>query len=74
MPWKREFILMTLAATQGNKKDSARQLGISGRALYDKLLCGCQYSEAQTSSVFKFPDRRETGCHPWHGAQAVTLC
>jgi DNA-binding NtrC family response regulator len=34
---EREFILMTLAATQGNKKDAAQQLGISRRALYDKL-------------------------------------
>jgi DNA-binding NtrC family response regulator len=28
---------MTLAATQGNKKEAAQQLGISRRALYDKL-------------------------------------
>ena len=34
---EREFIRMTLAATQGNKRDAARQLGISRRALYDKL-------------------------------------
>ena len=34
---EREFILMTLTATQGNKKDAAQQLGISRRALYDKL-------------------------------------
>ena len=34
---EREFILMTLTATQGNKKEAARQLGISRRALYDKL-------------------------------------
>ena len=34
---EREFILMTLAATQGNKKEAAQQLGISRRALYDKL-------------------------------------
>jgi DNA-binding NtrC family response regulator len=34
---EREFVLMTLAATQGNKKEAAQQLGISRRALYDKL-------------------------------------
>jgi DNA-binding NtrC family response regulator len=34
---EREFILMTLTATHGNKKDAAQQLGISRRALYDKL-------------------------------------
>jgi len=34
---EREFILMTLAATQGNKSDAAQQLGISRRAIYDKL-------------------------------------
>lgn len=34
---EREFILMTLAATQGNKKAAAQQLAISRRALYDKL-------------------------------------
>jgi DNA-binding NtrC family response regulator len=34
---EREFIIMTLTATQGNKKEAARQLGISRRALYDKL-------------------------------------
>jgi DNA-binding NtrC family response regulator len=34
---EREFILMSLAATHGNKKETARQLGISRRALYDKL-------------------------------------
>jgi two-component system response regulator HydG len=34
---EREFILMTLAATQGNKKEAAQQLAISRRALYDKL-------------------------------------
>lgn len=34
---EREFILMTLGATQGNKKEAAQQLGISRRALYDKL-------------------------------------
>jgi DNA-binding NtrC family response regulator len=28
---------MTLTATQGNKKEAAQQLGISRRALYDKL-------------------------------------
>jgi DNA-binding NtrC family response regulator len=30
-------MLMTLAATQGNKKETAQKLGISRRALYDKL-------------------------------------
>jgi DNA-binding NtrC family response regulator len=34
---EREFIVMTLTATQGNKKEAAEQLGISRRALYDKL-------------------------------------
>jgi DNA-binding NtrC family response regulator len=34
---EREFILMTLASTTGNKKEAAHQLGISRRALYDKL-------------------------------------
>ncbi|MBI4529086.1 MAG: sigma-54-dependent Fis family transcriptional regulator [Deltaproteobacteria bacterium] len=34
---EREFILMTLALTNGNKKEAARNLGISRRALYDKL-------------------------------------
>ncbi len=34
---EREFILMTLASTTGNKKEAAQQLGISRRALYDKL-------------------------------------
>ena len=34
---EREFIAMTLAATQGNKKEAALQLGISRRALYNKL-------------------------------------
>lgn len=34
---EREFILMTLALTQGNKKEAAQTLGISRRALYDKL-------------------------------------
>ena len=34
---EREFILMTLSATRGNKKEAAQQLGISRRALYDKL-------------------------------------
>jgi two-component system response regulator HydG len=34
---EREFILITLASTQGNKKEAARKLGISRRALYDKL-------------------------------------
>ena len=34
---EKEFILITLASTQGNKKEAARQLGISRRALYDKL-------------------------------------
>ncbi|MGH7846309.1 MAG: sigma-54 interaction domain-containing protein [Candidatus Binatia bacterium] len=34
---EREFILMSLASTQGNKKETARQLGISRRAFYDKL-------------------------------------
>ncbi|HKY07967.1 MAG TPA: sigma-54 dependent transcriptional regulator [Candidatus Binatia bacterium] len=34
---EREFILMTLTATQGNKKQAAEHLGISRRALYDKL-------------------------------------
>lgn len=34
---EKEFIAMTLAATQGNKKEAALQLGISRRALYNKL-------------------------------------
>jgi DNA-binding NtrC family response regulator len=34
---EKEFILMTLAFTQGNKKEAAEKLGISRRALYDKL-------------------------------------
>jgi two-component system NtrC family response regulator len=34
---EREFILMTLGSTAGNKKEAAQQLGISRRALYDKL-------------------------------------
>lgn len=34
---EREFIKMTLAATGGNKKEAALQLGISRRALYNKL-------------------------------------
>jgi DNA-binding NtrC family response regulator len=34
---EREFILMTLGSTKGNKKEAARSLGISRRALYNKL-------------------------------------
>jgi DNA-binding NtrC family response regulator len=34
---EKEFIAMTLAATRGNKKEAARKLGISRRALYNKL-------------------------------------
>jgi DNA-binding NtrC family response regulator len=34
---EKEFIAMTLAATRGNKKEAAIQLGISRRALYNKL-------------------------------------
>jgi len=34
---EKEFILMTLALTGGNKKEAAQKLGISRRALYDKL-------------------------------------
>lgn len=34
---EREFIKMTLSATGGNKKEAAQMLGISRRALYDKL-------------------------------------
>jgi len=34
---EKEYIAMTLAATQGNKKEAAVQLGISRRALYNKL-------------------------------------
>ena len=34
---EREFILMTLGSTKGNKKEAAQSLGISRRALYDKL-------------------------------------
>jgi DNA-binding NtrC family response regulator len=34
---EKEFMLMTLAVTKGNKKETAEKLGISRRALYDKL-------------------------------------
>ena len=34
---EKEFIAMTLAATQGNKREAARELGISRRSLYNKL-------------------------------------
>jgi len=34
---ERELIRMTLAATQGNKKEAAQKLAISRRTLYDKL-------------------------------------
>ena len=34
---EKEYIQMTLAATSGNKKEAAQKLGISRRALYDKL-------------------------------------
>jgi DNA-binding NtrC family response regulator len=34
---EKEFITMTLAATRGNRKHAALQLGISRRALYNKL-------------------------------------
>jgi DNA-binding NtrC family response regulator len=34
---EKEFILMTLASSKGNKKEAAHTLGISRRALYDKL-------------------------------------
>ena len=34
---EKEFMLMTLTATRGNKKETAQKLGISRRALYDKL-------------------------------------
>ena len=34
---EKEFMLMTLASAQGNKKETAQKLGISRRALYDKL-------------------------------------
>jgi DNA-binding NtrC family response regulator len=34
---EKEFIQMTLASTAGNKKEAAAILGISRRALYDKL-------------------------------------
>lgn len=34
---EKEFIQMTLAFTRGNKKEAAGKLGISRRALYDKL-------------------------------------
>jgi DNA-binding NtrC family response regulator len=34
---EKEFILMTLASSKGNKKEAAKRLGISRRALYDKL-------------------------------------
>jgi DNA-binding NtrC family response regulator len=34
---EKEFMLMTLASAKGNKKETAQKLGISRRALYDKL-------------------------------------
>jgi DNA-binding NtrC family response regulator len=34
---EKEFIAATLEATKGNKKAAALQLGISRRALYNKL-------------------------------------
>ena len=34
---EKQFIQMTLASTQGNKKEAAKLLGISRRAIYDKL-------------------------------------
>ena len=34
---EKELIVMTLAATDGNKKEAAQRLAISRRALYDKL-------------------------------------
>jgi len=34
---EKEFILRTLDSTRGNKKEAAEKLGISRRALYDKL-------------------------------------
>jgi DNA-binding NtrC family response regulator len=34
---EKEFILMTLASTKGNKKEAAEKLAISRRSLYDKL-------------------------------------
>jgi DNA-binding NtrC family response regulator len=34
---ERELIVLTLAATGGNKQEAAKQLGISRRALYNKL-------------------------------------
>jgi DNA-binding NtrC family response regulator len=34
---EKEFIVLTLASTKGNKKEAAQRLGISRRALYDKL-------------------------------------
>jgi DNA-binding NtrC family response regulator len=34
---EKEFIQMTLASTGGNKKETALKLGISRRALYNKL-------------------------------------
>ena len=34
---EKEFMIMTLASTKGNKKETAQKLGISRRALYDKL-------------------------------------
>jgi DNA-binding NtrC family response regulator len=34
---EKEFIRMTLSLTKGNKKEAAEKLGISRRALYDKL-------------------------------------
>jgi DNA-binding NtrC family response regulator len=34
---EKEFVRMTLASTGGNKKEAAGVLGISRRALYNKL-------------------------------------
>jgi DNA-binding NtrC family response regulator len=34
---EKQFILMTLAFTNGNKKEASKMLGISRRAIYDKL-------------------------------------
>ena len=34
---EKQYIAMTLAAVKGNKKQAALQLGISRRALYNKL-------------------------------------
>jgi DNA-binding NtrC family response regulator len=34
---EKELILVTLASTKGNKKEAAQTLGVSRRALYDKL-------------------------------------